>query len=287
MRDCGYWVELQHAGQTLGAGFLVTRRHVLTAAHCIRGLGPEAELAVALSLGEPVPARVDQVASDADLALVRLLRTPPPAIRPPKTGRCRPRDEWFGPYRPGETDPHLSGSVVHEGVDYKCEGGAFVKALQLRTAVELGDYRGYSGGPVERRGECDTGAVIGMLLEQYPDRVTPERFSNTLFAAALGDALRQFDCFDVGHLLPVILPTDPPAAATPQPATAEELAVDSDRPTKPRSAIEQAEDRRLEQAVRRADILLTALCDWARRGLLEPGEVRMLRVQVARGMLDD
>src|SRR5262249_41627675 len=147
-----------------------------------------------------------------------------------------------------------------------------VRALQLTTAVELGDYRGYSGGPIERLSGGDVGAaVVGILVEQYPDRAEPGRYANVLFAVALGEALRQFRYFDIDHLLPVIVP----AHSTQGPSTAAHPVMDSsDRPDTARS-------------VARADAILSALQDWARRGLLDPAEVRMLRVRVARGLLDE
>jgi Trypsin len=115
-----YWVELRQAERTLGAGFLVAHRRVLTAAHCVRGLSPNADLTIAPTVGNLVPARLEEIAERADLALIELLKDPYPHIPHPRTSRCRPRDDWFGPYRPSESDPHLSGSVVHDSVDYEC-----------------------------------------------------------------------------------------------------------------------------------------------------------------------
>jgi hypothetical protein len=268
----GYWVELRRAERTLGAGFLVAHRRVLTAAHCVRGLSPDADLTVAPTVGNPLPARLEEIAERADLALVELLKDPYPEIPRPRTSCCHPRDDWFGPYRPSESDPHLSGSIVHDSVDYECVGGAVVRALQLTTAVELGDYRGYSGGPIERLGGGDIGAaVVGILVEQYPDRAEPGRYANVLFAVALGEALRQFHYFDIDHLLPVIVPT----RTTHRPSMTAQPVVDSSDPVV------------TAQAVARADTILSALQDWARRGLLDPGEVRMLRVRVARSLVDE
>jgi hypothetical protein len=254
-----YWVGLEHAGQPLGTGFLVAHRRILTAAHCVRGLSPGADLLVVPSTGEPVPAHLVELADPADLALVELLKDPDPPIPSPRTGLCRPRDGWFGPYRPGPSDPYLRGSIVHHEVDYRCVGGATVRALQLVTEVAIGDFHGYSGGPVER--EVDEGAsrpVVGILLEQYPDRAEEGRYSNVLFAAALGEALRVFRSFDLDHLLPVIAPEHPAPARSTTIATRD-----------------------------RVDDLLSWLRDRSEQGLLDPAEVSMLRIQAVRRLIDE
>jgi hypothetical protein len=143
-----YWVELRQAERTLGAGFLVAHRRVLTAAHCVRGLSPNADLTIAPTVGNLVPARLEEIAERADLALIELLKDPYPHIPHPRTSRCRPRDDWFGPYRPSESDPHLSGSVVHDSVDYECVGGAVIRASSsgaLAMKILLGRSPGYAG----------------------------------------------------------------------------------------------------------------------------------------------
>lgn len=251
-RAGAYWVEIRQDERRLGAGFLVTRRLALTAAHCVRDLAEGVPLTIVCD-GEEMPAQVDEVLPDADLALIRLLSRPAP-VQPPRAGTCRRDEAWFGPYRPSPDDPHLSGSVAHEAVDFRCAGGGTVTALQLTTSAALGDYRGYSGGPVEAgSGGC---AVVGILLEQYPDRAGGGRSSNVLFAAALGQALCRFDAFDIAHLIDVIAGRALPSS-------------------------------RKSTTVERAEMLLVALRQWADRGLLEPGEVRKLRMRVVKEVLDD
>jgi hypothetical protein len=278
MADGGYWVRLSAGDRELGAGFLVTRRYVLTAAHCLRGLPDDVSLTATPTAGEPLRARIEQVATEVDLALVELRDAAHPDNYPPMAGRCGSTDAWFGPYRPSHADPHLRGSVTHHRVDYKCEGGAMIPALQLSTDVELGDYRGYSGGPVER---ADAGhrerIMLGMLLEQYPDRATPDRNTNVLFAAAIGEALSHFDAFAVGHLLEVLAAEGSDCDLAPARAS---VGVAADAPIGSEVAATAAR-------VARTDILLDALHDWSVRGLLEPGEVKMLRVQVLRSLIDE
>ncbi|MGW5053698.1 trypsin-like peptidase domain-containing protein [Actinokineospora sp. NPDC004072] len=179
-----YWVGLRRDGLRVGAGFLVTRRHVVTAAHCAGGGG---DLVAEFDDGFAVAAAVAEVVKGADLALLRLDGLAP--TRPARLGRAAAGDQWRAPARPMSTDPRLSGQVVEPALQYECVAGEQLEVLQLRCDVELGTYRGYSGGPVESRS-----AVVGLLLEQYPDRQDPERFAGVLFAATTAEIFRRFEC---------------------------------------------------------------------------------------------
>ena len=205
--DSGYWVQLRHESLTLGGGFLVTPVYVLTAAHCLRGLPPDkwGEISIAAHRRPGVNGRVIQLIKDVDIALIEIEAPGVEDVSILSADRCADNDPWFGPYRPTESDPNLSGAVMPGLIDYKCEAGAVVSALQLLTFLDLGDYSGYSGGPVERRLASIEPTIVGILIEQFLDRLDQERATNVLFAVTIGDALRQFAPFQLDHLRSVLL----------------------------------------------------------------------------------
>ncbi|WP_158851328.1 trypsin-like peptidase domain-containing protein [Saccharothrix deserti] len=199
MTGHGYWVVLRRGDVDLGAGFLLTGRFVVTAEHCLRDL-PADERDVHVVFGDGVvrSARVQTRLPDADLTLIMLDdRSPVPA---PIADVSSVDDPWRAPCRPRPTDPQLGGQVVEPETSYTCEGGAELTALQLRTDTVLGDYSGYSGGPVERIVH-DGERLIGVLLEQYPDRQEPDRASNVLFAATVGEVIDRFDQLQSANLV--------------------------------------------------------------------------------------
>jgi S1-C subfamily serine protease len=68
----GYWVDIYQAKQRLGGGFLLTRRFVLTALHCLRGLSVDESVGIELADGARVEGRVCRQDKEADLALVEI-----------------------------------------------------------------------------------------------------------------------------------------------------------------------------------------------------------------------
>lgn len=217
----GYWVELSQGRRRLGAGFLLTRRFVVTALHCLRGMTDrEAELDVVLEDGTRVPGRVSRQDEEADLALVEISAGYGVAQPVPVAGVARGGDRWRGPYRPAPNDVELTGRIDRGAMPYDCEGGGRIEALQLTADQQLGDYSGYSGGPVEGVARGREPVVVGILLEQSPDRADASRSANVLFAATVREVMRRFDHFDVAHLVDVLRPNTPdrgPAQALPPP----------------------------------------------------------------------
>ncbi|WP_066955562.1 trypsin-like peptidase domain-containing protein [Streptomyces lushanensis] len=209
MTSVGYWVDLYQGEQRLGGGFLVDRWRVITALHCLGGLTAlDADLDIVLADGSQVEGRVRRQDEGADLALIEI-SSQFDVTRPiPVAGVAQGGERWRSPYRPAENEAELGGHVDNGALAYKCVGGAKIEALQLTASQPLGDFSGYSGGPVESTAPDREPAVLGILLEQLPDRASPHsgRYTNVLFAATIGEAMRRLNLLDAGHLMDVLRP---------------------------------------------------------------------------------
>jgi hypothetical protein len=204
-----YWVSISSQGRLLGAGFLLTRHHALTAFHCLRSIRDDDEdLELSFASGEVILGRVCERSAGADLALIDILKPRESTLILPIADRAARGDAWSTPYRPDTNDPYLSGDVLSGAMTYRCEAGDEIEALQLTCSQHLSDYSGYSGGPVERYITAGRSALLGVLLEQYPDRREADRASDVLFGATIAEALRRFDRLGVGHLMKVMSTDD-------------------------------------------------------------------------------
>lgn len=269
-----YWVEIGRDDERLGAGFLLTKRYVLTALHCLKGTSPgddEVRISFPGVSGQGVPGRVSERAKEADLALVEVLERLPLIV--PVPDRCAAGDLWHGPYRPRDSDPYLGGTVSSESVEYRCESGSVIEALQLAVREDFGDYSGYSGGPIERvvrdtRQSAKNGGVVGILLEQYPDRKEVKRASRTLFAATIAEAVRRFDCFDVRNLLDLLHPAP----------LAEPTVTDSNMADRNRSD--------LETDIAYAKRLLQFIHECGVERYLDAPEVTTFKVRILENLID-
>lgn len=268
-----YWVELSQAGVRLGAGFLLTRCHVLTALHCLQRVTPgNDEVDISFASGETLPGRIYRRSPEADLALIDV---PKPGSGPmlPLPDHANTGEAWRSPYRPSSSHAFLSGDVAGAPVAYQCEGGDIIEALQLGCSQPLGDYAGYSGSPIERNATGDTRALLGVLLEQYPEQHSSDqadkRASTVLFAATIMEVFRRFDCFDVSHLLKVL--TSP----------------SSDQPegSKGENRAKQRQDVAVESQIGTASAILEALHEWQKRGLLDEAHVIQLKLRVAKDLI--
>ncbi|MFF7730097.1 serine protease [Streptomyces sp. NPDC008001] len=292
MPGSGYAVDLYEADRSLGAGLLLTRCFVLTANHCLRYLrGDEERISVHLGDGTAVGGRVCRRVEEADLALIEVLEPElvPPAL--PVGDLPRRGDRWRGLHRPSLSDPHLSGHVDEHSVDYTCVGGGRIQAIQLLAEQTLGDYSGYSGGPVERESThtCEP-ALLGVLIEQYPDRQAPERAANVLFAVPLREVMSRFPHFRTGHLLRAL---EPPASTAERTGRQEEQSATRGVVAPPAvgvpvGALSEAPSApvSVDAAVAKGEALLSALKEWSERGLIDPAQVAGLQVHVAKNVID-
>lgn len=276
--DAGHWVELSCRGARLGGGFLVTPEYAVTAFHCIRGIDADRDLLdVALSGEAVVPGRVREHSSGADLVLIDILEPPDHGtVAFPGLDRAVAGEPWSAPYRPGDSDPRLAGTVMSESMTYRCERGSLIEALQLGCTAHLSEYSGYSGGPVQRDAPGKDEAVLGMMLEQYPDRQDPERYSNVLFAATVSEVLRAFSTFEAINLVNMLTADH----AKPRDSSSGK-AVPGSAPIG-RSASRPV----LRSRTARTEYLLTTLDEWGKRGLVDPMAVPGLQRDVIQRLID-
>lgn len=188
-----YWGYLREAGtqEATGAAFFLNRRFAITPNHCVDDPLPAAGIEIAPAVDSVAGLEVEVLRRDTDhdLALLYCARASSPI--PSSAIHFTRGDEWTAPYRPLQSDPALSGRVMEVDLDFECEGGAVLHALQLESAAELGDYNGYSGSPVERPSGAPE--VGGILIEQNPDRQDHHRKTNVLFAIPLAEVFRLFE----------------------------------------------------------------------------------------------
>lgn len=282
MTRVGYWVDLFQAQRHLGAGFLLTRRFVLTALHCLEALdAPDDEVDIALADERRVPGRVCSKVKEADLALIEIAASYELALQMPAAQVALRGDRWWGPYRPAPGDAQLSGGIEHGAVRHTCEGGGSIEALQLTADQHLGDYSGYSGGPVEGGSTEGAPVVLGILLEQAMDRQSAgHRAANVLFAATIAEAMRRFDHFDVGHLIDALRPPAENGAAALEP---------SPPPPGREPAFREAPGLDDSPPPGRQDVaesLLHNLQRWSEQGLIDPTQFAQARLRVLQRVID-
>lgn len=259
MTGPGYWVDLHQAQQHLGGGFLLTRRFVLTALHCLRGLSLDERVGIELADGQRVEGRVCQQDKEADLALIEIAAEHQLDMPIPTADVARDGDQWRGPYRPALHDVHLRG-LVSSVAPHRCVGGATIDSLQLTTEQHLRNYAGYSGGPVESvpNDRDRQPSVVGILMEQIPDKTDVSRAANVLIAATIGEAVRRFDHFDAAHLLDVLRP--------------------------PRPGHE--DENPMSGGFVAAESLLRQLDEWAERKIMDPAQIAELKFMTVQKLID-
>lgn len=264
MADLEYCVTLFKGTRRLGAGVLLTRRFVLTAGHCMRSVQPGDEVCVSLSTGEQLDARYCERLERADLALLEVLSPDLVPFRLFDSDRAQFGDLWQSTYTPEENDPRLGGEVADPARAYLCVGGERITALQLNCGQLLGDYAGYSGSPVERRTVSRSPALLGILLEQYPDRREPSRWANVLFAATILEAMDRFAVLGIEGILDELRPASE---------------ADGDAAAPFRGPAVRA-------SVEAMDAVMTELEQWRNEGRMSPLEMYQRQLKISQDLID-
>jgi len=269
---------LRYRRGVFGLVLRLTRHYALTALHCLHGSDADAALDLSFASGEKVQGRVDERCPEADLVLIEILQPAGCAVSlPPSVDRAVRGDVWFSPYRPSSSDPQLTGMVSNGSMQYACESGREIEALQLDVDQPIGDYSGYSGSPVERDATWGKPALLGVLMEQLPDRRDPDRASSVLFAATIAEVCRCFNYFGVEHLRGAfsdVREVAPENSAPVAPAGTEPVAA--------RVSPGQTE----AGPVAAANAIVALLQDWAQSGVLPQAHVPELALRVAWRLVD-
>ncbi len=188
-----YWFSIQDAGAVRVGRFsslastLSLRRTAsppTMKAHLTRRRPPKSGLVS--ENGARLHARVSETIGD--LALLDVLGFAAHGIIPPNIHEDLVEKDslWEVPYRPSLQHPTLAGIVGNPALSFRCVDGTLVSALQLTVSEGVGDHSGYSGAPVATKGTDATApAILGILIEQFPDQADPGRSANVLFAARL------------------------------------------------------------------------------------------------------
>ncbi len=191
-----YALQIRKGNRSLGAAFLIHRHWAVTANHCVKKVDDPEEIdLVSIDDAFSIRGRVEERDLPHDLAIIEVIGSTAGRTIP-SFGSANEDACWRSPYRPSQKDALLKGVVENPEVSFLCVGGENVRAMQLSTTARFTDFSGYSGSPIETyekyEPEPKNMSVIGVLIEQHPDRGDPKNASNILWAATIGEIVRYF-----------------------------------------------------------------------------------------------
>lgn len=263
--EVGRWVRLYVDDTLVGLGFHLSRTYLVTAAHCVETVAVGAVIETRDEGGRSQSATF--VEATGDVAL--LLASSPQAnrIRPLRAAVPSAGDRWVGEARRSEQYAILTGSVAGVNIAYELSYGP-ATVHQLTIDEQLGDHRGYSGGPVCTPSTDDESSVLGLLVEQYPDAVDAQRASNVLFAIPIHSVLTQLSAFD-GLYSPV---QHDQADGLPKSGSPIRTAT--------------ADNDSISAVLTEADQILRQAKQWTLDQIIPADEFEIYRVRVSRALLD-
>lgn len=283
VEETDYCVRLSQHGTKLGAGFILNRYFALTAAHCLKGkeAGDE-DVELTLATGEEIRGRVCELAAGADLALIRVVKSPDHSLRTPVPDLAVRGDTWIAPYRPSSSDPLLQGDVVEGSVAHQCAAGDRVEALQLNCSQRIESYHGYSGGPVERHREDRKRTLFGILIEQSFDRNDGTQVTNVMWAVTMREAGRRFGNLGTDHFLNVLsgreaIPDEHSAVRIPPP-------VNISGPSPQQSPHLPNLDP--GSLIAEIDARMKVIHEWCASGVLSPEDGKVFKLRLASHLVD-
>lgn len=116
--------------------------------------------------------------------------------------------DWRVDSRPSDDDPMLTGQITTLARPLLTETGEEVLLIQLHVQQSLGDYRGYSGSPVEYFApNGQSGGFIGILIEQARWRIKAPGVrlppvANVLYAVPVKSVLEMLEIENLPELDP-------------------------------------------------------------------------------------